>query len=72
MNMVKEGNISIEEAVSHAKGMGVDVDSKANQGLEEAEGKIHNFGVYKLNVSWSFLQRILHSRGCHLIPRLLA
>lgn len=48
MNMVKEGNISIEEAVSHAKGMGVDVDAKKS-GLEEVEGKIHNFGVYKLN-----------------------
>ena len=48
MNMVKDGNISIEEAVSHAKGMGVDVDTQ-QQGLDEAEGKIHNFGVYKLN-----------------------
>ena len=55
---VQEGNISIEDAVAHAKGMGVDVET-GGLGLETSEGKIYNFGVYKMNRMKGAQRRIL-------------
>ena len=61
MNMVKEGNLTIEEAMKHAVGMGVDIQARPT--FESAyaahEGKIYNFGVYKVNRLKGLQRRIL-------------
>ena len=59
---MQEGNISIEDAVKHAQGMGVDMNfdrSTVAGGLALAEGKIYNFGVYKINRLKGAQRRIL-------------
>eukprot|EP00047_Mylnosiga_fluctuans_P024651 m.166145 g.166145 ORF g.166145 m.166145 type:complete len:1343 (+) comp9898_c0_seq4:65-4093(+) len=62
MNMVKERNISIDEAVRLAAEMGVDVNydrQAARASLAAAEGKIYNFGVYKFSKLKGAQRRIL-------------
>ena len=41
---MQEGNMSIDDAVRHAKLMGVDVDSGPRRGAQPEE-KVYNFGM---------------------------
>ena len=48
----QEGHLSVDDAVRHAQGMGVDMETEKSTtqgGLALAEGKIYNFSVYKIN-----------------------
>ncbi|XP_048577123.1 formin-like protein 6 isoform X2 [Nematostella vectensis] len=50
LNLVKDGKLTIEEAMQHAEEMGLGAPSSFDDSISnDAEEKIFNFGVYKYN-----------------------
>eukprot|EP00040_Diaphanoeca_grandis_P033013 m.201182 g.201182 ORF g.201182 m.201182 type:complete len:1357 (+) comp32792_c0_seq1:68-4138(+) len=59
MNMVKDGKMTIVDAEKQFKKLGLDKKSQKPESLEEIEGKIFNFGLYKISRIGKYLRRVL-------------